>query len=127
MGANPEAVSYFMPQNCLEFRWLAPAACVTDFSENLTAMRHHSGHRVRNTVVCMSGFSKSASWTATGTASRSRLVFHLSGLDVDPQFQVLAEFLPSDLEHCISLTEVKSLQRHFLNQPKEIELGKFVE
>ena len=53
----------------------------------------------------------------------SRLLVHVFRFDVNPQFQVLPELFPTDLEDRPPLAEMEVLQRHRLDQLREVELG----
>src|SRR5262249_29245116 len=63
----------------------------------------------------------------SSSSPSSQGLFHgFLGLDVDPQFQVLPELLPADLEDRPPLAEMEVLQRHRLDQLRELELGQLV-
>src|SRR4051812_6216760 len=89
-------------------------------------------HRLRSGFACdrrsasLNGGSGSPRWSPSSPSTRG-LVLGFLGFDVDPQFQVVADLLPADLEDRPPLAEMEALQRYGLDQLREIELGQLVE
>jgi hypothetical protein len=57
----------------------------------------------------------------------SRPLIHPFRFELSPPLQVPAGLLPADLEDRPTLAEMEALQRHRLDQLREVELGQLVE